>query len=86
MSTIPLPDSPVYAFAPVEDAELGVQQIGIFVAGMDAAIGTSLVVMTHDAALAVADRLNRPLGWTRESWTAFAAEFAPGAAAGGHPE
>ena len=77
MSTIPLPDSPVYAFAPVEDTELGVQQIRIFVAGMDVTIGTSLIALGIDEARILADRLNRPLGWTRESWTAFA---------GDHPE
>ena len=81
MSTIPLPDSPVYAFIPVEDPEVGVQQIRIFVKGMNATIGTSLIVLGIDEALAVADRLNRPLGWTRQSWTAFAA----GKAAGGGP-
>ena len=39
---------------------------------MDVAIGTSLIVLTADVAMTVADKLNRPLGWTRESWTAFA--------------
>ncbi len=61
----------MYAFAPVEDPGAGVWQIGI-VDGMDVTIGTSLVVLGVDEAMAVADRLNRPLGWTRESWTAFA--------------
>ena len=41
---------------------------------MDIAIGTSLIVLGIDEAQEIADRLNRPLGWTRESWTAFAAE------------
>ena len=41
---------------------------------MDAAIGTSLVALTEDQALAVADKLNRPLGWTRQTWTGFAAK------------
>ena len=45
----------------------------IVVDGMDVAIGTSLVVIGIDEAMAVADRLNRPLGWTHEGWTAFAA-------------
>ena len=73
MSTTELPDNPVYAFVPSEDPDTGVQQIRIVVEGMDASIGTSLIVLGIDEALAVADRLNRSLGWTRESWTAFAA-------------
>ena len=40
---------------------------------MEVTIGTSLVVLGIDEAMAVADRLNRPFGWTRESWTGFAA-------------
>ena len=73
MSSSILPDHPVYAFAPVEDPDTGFQQIRIFVDEMDVAIGTSLVVLGIDEAMAVADRLNRPLGWTRESWIAFTA-------------
>ena len=76
-----LPDCPRYCFAPVEDAEVGVQQIRIFVEGIDAAIGTSLVVLGIDEALAISDRLNRPLGWTWADWTAFAAECMRGAGA-----
>ena len=38
---------------------------------MDVTVGTSLVVLGVDQAMA--DRLNRPLGWTRESWAGFAA-------------
>ena len=74
MSTATLPDDPVYAFAPVEDPDTGFHQIRIVVDGMEVAIGTSLIVLGNDEALEIADRLNRPLGWTRESWTAFAAE------------
>ena len=74
MSIETLPENPRYCFAPVEDTEIGVQQIRIVIDGMDAAIGTSLVVLDIEQAMAVADRLNRPLGWTRESWTAFAGE------------
>ena len=74
MSTATMPDDPVYAFAPVEDPDTGFQQIRIVVDGMDVAIGTSLIVLGIDEAQEIADRLNRPLGWTRESWTAFAAE------------
>ena len=74
MSTATLPDDPVYAFAPVEDPDTGFQQIRIVVDGMDVAIGTSLIVLGIDEAQEIADRLNRPLGWTRKSWTAFAAE------------
>ena len=74
MTVNTLADSPRYCFAPVEDAEIGVQQIRIVVEGMNVTIGTSLIVLGIDEALAVADKLNRPLGWTRESWTAFAAK------------
>ncbi len=73
MSSMTLPDNPVYAFAPVEDPDTGFQQIRIVVDEMDAAIGTSLVVLGVDEAMEMADRLNRPLGWTRESWTGFVA-------------
>ena len=72
MSGTTLAENPVYAFAPVEDADTGVWQIRIVFDGMDVTIGTSLVVLGIGEAMAVADRLNRPLGWTRESWTAFA--------------
>ena len=81
MATTTLPDVPVYCFAPVEDAEIGMQQIRIFVEGMDTTIGTSLIVLGIDEAMATADRLNRPLGWTRETWTAFAAKCMPGGGA-----
>ena len=74
MSAIELPDNPVYAFVPIEDPDTDLWQIRIAVAGMDIAIGTSLVVLEIDRAMDVADRLNRPLGWTRASWTAFATE------------
>ena len=73
MSSTNLPDNPVYAFAPVEDSDTGVWQIRIVVDGMDVTVGTSLVALGIEEAMAVADRLNRPLGWTRESWTGFAA-------------
>ncbi len=73
MSSTTLPDNPVYAFAPVEDPDTGFQQIRIVVDEMDVAVGTSLVVLGIDEAMAIADRLNRPLGWTRESWTGFVA-------------
>ena len=73
MSVTNLPDNPVYAFAPVEDPDTGVWQIRVVVDGMDVTVGTSLVALCIDQAMAVANRLNRPLGWTRESWTGFAA-------------
>ena len=73
MSSTTLPDNPVYAFAPVEDPDTGFQQIRIVVDEMDVTVGTSLVVLGIDEAMEIADRLNRPLGWTRESWTGFVA-------------
>ena len=72
MSIDTLPDNPRYCFCPVHDPDTGVWQLRIVVDGMDVTVGTSLVVLTSDIALDVADKLNRPLGWTRESWTAFA--------------
>ena len=66
-----LPDLPPYCFAPAEDTEVAVQQIRTFVEGMDASIDTSLNPLTEEDALAVADKLNRPLGWTRAACTAF---------------
>ena len=48
MSADTLPDVPVYCFAPVEDAEVGVHQIRIIVGGVNAAIGMSLVALTED--------------------------------------
>ena len=71
MSSMTLPDNPVYAFVPVEDPDTGFQQIRIVVDEMDVTVGTSLVVLGIDEAMEIADRLNRPLGWTRESWTGF---------------
>ena len=73
MSSMTLPDNPVYAFVPVEDPDTGFQQIRIVVDEMDVTVGTSLVVLGIDEAMEIADRLNRPLGWTRESWTGFVA-------------
>ena len=73
MSSTTLPDNPVYAFLPVEDPDTGFQQIRIVVDEMDVTVGTSLVVLGIDEAMEIADRLNRPLGWTRESWTGFVA-------------
>jgi len=80
MSATVLPGDPVYAFVPVEDADTGFWQVRVLIDDMDIAIGTSLIVLGVDEARAVADRLNRPLGWTRETWSAFAARH-PGAAA-----
>ena len=49
-------------------------QIRIAIDGIDVTVGTSLVVLDMEQAMVVADRLNRPLGWARASWTAFAVE------------
>ena len=78
-----MPDDPTYCFVPVEDPDTGFRQIRIVVGGMDAVIDTSQIVLGIDEAMAIADRLNRPLGWTRESWTSFAAERLRAAGAGG---
>ena len=73
MSSTTLPDNPVYAFLPVEDPDTGFQQVRIVVDEMNVTIGTPLVVLGIDEAMEIADCMNRPLGWTRESWTAFVA-------------
>ena len=82
MTVDAMPDNPRYCFAPVEVADVGVQQIRIVVEGMHAAICTSLIALTEADALSVAEKLNRPLGWTRETWPAFAAKCARGDAKG----
>ena len=69
-------------FLSVEDTEVGVWQIRIFVEGMDVAIGTSLIAMTVDDGMRIADSMNARLGLDREAWTALAAKCA-GAGAGG---
>ncbi len=40
---------------------------------MDAPILTMMVAVDIDSALRISDRLNRRLGYDRDSWTAFAA-------------
>ena len=62
MSAAAMPDNPVYAFTSVEEPDTGFRQIRILVDGMDAAIGTSLIVPGNDEAMEIADRLNRKLG------------------------
>ncbi len=82
MNAAMLSDTPRYCFFPVHDPDAGVWQVRIVIDGMEAAIGTSLVALTSDIAMTVADKLNRPLGWTRESWTAFADGRPPGGSGG----
>ena len=62
-----LPVNPTYCFAPVEDAEAEVKLIRILIEGMDVAVGTSLVTLTVDECLSIADNLNRAMAWTRET-------------------
>ncbi len=69
MTTDTLPGNPRYCFAPIEGTEVGVQQMRIFVKGMDVSIGTSLIALTENHALAFAAKLYRPLGWPRKTWT-----------------
>ena len=52
---------------------MGCRQVRIAIDGMEITIGTSLVAPGASEAVAVADRLNCLLGWTRENWTGFAA-------------
>ena len=82
MAADTLPDNPRYCFCPIEDAEVGVQQIRIVVEGMDVTIGTSLVTLAEGEALSVADKLNQQLGWTPATWTAFAAKCLRGGCGG----
>ena len=72
-----LPEKLTYCFASVEDAETGLHRIHIVVDGMDVAVGTALTVLGAGEALALCDRFNRPLGWSRAGWTAFAAHRLP---------
>ncbi len=65
MNATGLTDDPVCAFAPVADPDTSVQQVRVVIDGMDAIVGTSPVVLDLDRAMAVADRLNGPSGWTR---------------------
>ncbi len=76
-----LPDDPTYCFYPA-DSEGEPPQIRILVDGLAFAIPTALVALDRADGLAVCDRLNRPLGWTRPTWTAFAARCLRAAAAG----
>ena len=49
---------------------------------MDVAIGTSLIAMTIEDGMRIADSMNARLGLDREAWTALAAKCAgagPGA-------
>ena len=82
MSAETLPPDPNFCFCPVHDDEVGVWQIRIFVEGMDVAIGTSLIAMTVEDGMRIADSMNARLGLDREAWTALAARCAgagPGA-------
>ena len=76
------PDEPIYCFAPVSDAGDEPAQIRILVEGFAFAIPTALVALDRADGLAVCDSLNRPLGWTRPTWTAFAARCLRAAGAG----
>ena len=76
-----LPDDPTYCFYPA-DSEGEPPQIRILVDGLGFAIPTALVALDRTDGLAVCDRLNRPLGWTRPTWTAFAARCLRAAATG----
>ena len=81
------PHDPNFCFCPVEDTESGVWKIRIFVDGMDAAIGTSLITRTAEHAMGIADSMDARLD--REAWTAFAAKCAgaePGDPAGRGPD
>ena len=77
-----IPDEPIFCFAPITDADGEPPQIRILVEGLGFAVPTALVCLTAEDGLAVADRLNRRLGWTRETWTAFAARCLRAAGAG----
>ena len=68
-----LPDNPAYCFYPAATDDGEPPQIRILIEGLAFAIPTALVALNRADGLAVCDRLNRPLGWTRPAWTAFAA-------------
>ena len=77
-----LPDNPAYCFYPATDSEGEPPQIRILVEGLAFSIPTALVALNRADGLAVCDSLNRALGWTRPTWTAFAARCLRAAGAG----
>ena len=82
MTAETLPPDPNFCFCPVHDDEVGVWQIRIFVEGMEVAIDTSLIAMTVEDGMRIAEGMNARLGLGREAWTALAARCAgagPGA-------
>ena len=79
-----LPDNPAYCFCPVADDEGEPPQIRILVEGLDFAIPTALVALSHTDGLILADRLNRALGLDRDAWTARAERCVRTGAGGSH--
>ncbi len=67
-----LPDNPAYCFYPATDDDGEPPQIRILIEDFAFAIPTALVALDRADGMAVCDSLNRALGWTRETWTAFA--------------
>ena len=74
MTAQTLPDDPNYCFCPAYDIEEEVQQIRIVIEGMAGYVPTALVALTVADAENICDKLNRRLGFTREQWTALAAQ------------
>jgi len=73
MTAQTLPDNPNFCFVPAYDVEADVQQIRIVIEGMAGHVPTALVTLTLDDALSICDKLNRRLGYDRETWQAMAA-------------
>ena len=74
MTAQTLPDEPNFCFVPAYDIETEVQQIRIVIGGLAGHVPTALIALHLDDALTICDKLNRRLGFTREQWTALAAE------------
>lgn len=67
-----IPDEPIYCFAPVTDTDGEPPRIRLLVEGLGFTVPTTLVCLTAEDGLRVADRLNRALGLDRAAWTALA--------------
>ena len=73
MTAQTLPDNPNFCFVPSYDVEDEVQQIRIVIEGMSGHVPTASIALTIDDALSICDKLNRRLGYDRETWTAMVA-------------
>ena len=73
MTAQTLPDNPNFVFVPAYDVETDVQQIRIVIEGLAGHVPTALIALNLEDALSICDKLNRRLGYDRDTWTAMAA-------------